>query len=73
MEKKDIKIFQNLAMITQMGIMIVVPILIGLFIGKFIDSKLGTGNLFLLIFILFGVGAGFLNLYKIAMRDYKKK
>ncbi|MDP3386765.1 MAG: AtpZ/AtpI family protein [Eubacteriales bacterium] len=68
-----IKIFQNLALVSQIGIMMIVPIVIGLFIGKFLDEKLGTGYVFLFIFLVIGVGAAFINLYKIGMRDQKKK
>jgi F0F1-type ATP synthase assembly protein I len=73
MDNNKMKIFQNLALVTQIGIMMIVPIFIGLFIGRFLDEKLGTGNIFLLVFILIGVGAAFMNLYKIAMKDNKKK
>ena len=68
-----IKIFQNLALVSQIGIMMILPIVIGLFIGKFLDEKLGTGYIFLFIFLVIGVGSAFLNLYKIGMRDQKKK
>lgn len=68
-----VKIFQNLALVSQIGIMMIVPIVIGLFIGKFLDEKLGTGYIFLFIFLVIGVGAAFVNLYKIGMRDQKKK
>ncbi|MBN2285469.1 MAG: AtpZ/AtpI family protein [Tissierellales bacterium] len=73
MNHKRTKILENLALVTQIGIVMIVPIMIGLFLGKFLDEKLGTGNIFLLIFIIAGVGSAFLNVYKIAMRDYKKK
>ena len=73
MDNNKMKIFQNLALVTQIGIMMIVPIFIGLFTGRFLDDKLGTGNIFLLIFIVLGVGAAFMNLYKIAMKDNKKK
>ncbi|HAE42663.1 MAG TPA: F0F1 ATP synthase subunit [Clostridiales bacterium] len=72
-DNNKIKIFQNLALVSQIGIMMIVPIAIGLFIGKFLDEKLGTGYIFLFIFLVIGVGAAFLNLYKIGMRDQKKK
>ncbi len=68
-----VKIFQNLALVSQIGIMMIVPIVIGLFIGKFLDEKLGTGYIFLFIFLVIGVGAAFVNLYKVGMRDQKKK
>lgn len=67
------KIFENLALITQIGLMMIIPILLSLFIGKFLDDKLGTGNIFLFIFIIIGVCASFINLYKVAMRGYNKR
>lgn len=66
------KIFQNLALLTQIGIMMVVPIFGGLLVGRFLDNKFGTGNKLLLVFIILGTGAAFMNLYKIAMKDNKK-
>jgi F0F1-type ATP synthase assembly protein I len=73
MDNNKMKIFQNLALITQIGIMMIVPIFGGLLVGRFLDDKLGTGNKFLLICIILGTGAAFMNLYKIAMKDNKKK
>lgn len=70
---RKIKIFQNLVLVSQIGIMMIVPIVMGLFIGKFLDQKLGSGNVFLFIFLVIGVGAAFVNLYKVGMRDHKKK
>jgi F0F1-type ATP synthase assembly protein I len=73
MDNNKMKTFQNLALITQIGIMMIVPIFGGLLVGRFLDDKLGTGNKFLLICIILGTGAAFMNLYKIAMKDNKKK
>ena len=73
MSNNKFKIFENLALITQIGLMMIIPILLSLFIGKFLDDKLGTGNIFLFIFIIIGVCASFINLYKVAMRGYNKR
>lgn len=73
MDNNKMKIFQNLALLTQIGIMMIVPIFGGLLVGRFLDDKFGTGNKFLLVFIVLGTGAAFMNLYKIAMKDNKKK
>jgi F0F1-type ATP synthase assembly protein I len=73
MDNNKIKIFQNLALVTQIGIMMIVPIFGGLLLGRFLDDKLGTGNKLLLVFIILGTGAAFRNLYKIGMKDNKKK
>lgn len=72
MDNNKLKIFQNLALLTQIGIMMIVPIFGGLLVGRFLDDKLGTGNKFLLVFIIIGTGAAFMNLYKIAMKGNKK-
>ena len=73
MANNKFKIYENLALITQIGLIMIVPILLSIFIGKFIDDKLGTGNIFLFIFIIIGVSASFINLYKVAMRGYNKR
>lgn len=56
---------KGLALISQLGISMVTPILLGLFIGQFLDKKLGTTGVFAIIFMLLGVGGGFVNLFKI--------
>lgn len=67
MKNKNYKdIFQNLTLITQVGLSVITPILLGVFLGQFIDNKVGTNGIFSIIFIIFGVGAGFLNIFKLA-------
>lgn len=66
MSKKNQKnVYQNLALITQIGLSIITPILLGVYLGGFIDKKLGTQMVFTLIFVILGAGAGFLNLFKL--------
>ncbi|PLX32086.1 MAG: F0F1 ATP synthase subunit [Clostridiales bacterium] len=67
------KMYENLVFLTQIGISMVVPILGGLLIGKFIDEKVGTNSIFMLSFIVLGVVVAFMNVYKMVMRDYRKK
>jgi len=59
-------IMQNFALVSQVGIMMLVPILGGVVIGNFLDNKLGTQAIFLIIFIILGVGTSFRNLYTLA-------
>jgi len=73
LDKNKFKIMEGLALITQIGIIMIVPIIIGLFLGKFLDNLIGTNNIFLFIFIIIGVGAAFLNLYKVGLRDQDKR
>jgi len=67
------KMYENLVFLTQIGISMVVPILGGLLIGKFIDEKVGTNSIFMLSFIVLGVVVAFMNVYKMVMKDYRKK
>lgn len=66
--KPDYKMYENVAFITQIGVMMIVPIFMCIWFGNFIDKWLNTGSIFLLIFTVLGVGAAFVNFYKFAMR-----
>lgn len=57
----------------QVGITVVVTIGMCFFIGKWLDTKFNTQPIFLIIFILLGIGASFRNLYMLLMLDYKKE
>ncbi|NMB08102.1 MAG: AtpZ/AtpI family protein [Tissierellia bacterium] len=70
MSKKNNKnIYKNLALITQIGLSIITPILLGVYLGGLLDKKLKTNMVFTLIFIVLGAGAGFLNLFKLIDKD----
>jgi len=73
LDNNRLKIMQGLVLITQIGIVMLVPIAIGFFIGRFLDNLVGTNYIFLFIFIIIGVGAAFLNLFKIGLRDQDKR
>ena len=69
-------ILQNLALISQVGIMMLVPIISGVLLGAFLDRLAKTNGIFLIIFVLLGVGASFRNLYVLAMqkgREYENR
>lgn len=70
---KDSKGLENVALITQVGISMVTPILLGLYIGKKLDGWLNTSPLFLLILIILGIGASFTNLFKIVEKSSGNK
>lgn len=61
------------SLILQLGISMIVPILICLFIGVWIDRFFDTSPLFLIIFIILGVGAGFRSIYVLTKDFYKDK
>lgn len=60
--KKDHNVFKALALVSQLGIGMIVPVFIGLFIGKGLDRLLGTGFL-TIVFLIIGVLAAYRNLY----------
>lgn len=71
--KKKYGFLANFALVSQIGVMMVVPIILGVWLGGMIDNKLGTGALFLILFIILGVGASFRNVYLIVIKQFEKK
>ena len=74
MKKKDTRdMFKGLAFITQIGLSIVTPIIIGAYFGNWLDKKLKTDIIFSMIFIIIGTMAGFLNLFKLGPKKPDKR
>lgn len=65
----DHSVFQALAMITQFGIHMIVPIFLCSFLGIWIDRKTGT-SYWVIIFFFIGALAGFTSIYKLAKKIY---
>jgi len=70
--KKKLEIGKNLALVTQMGIMILTPIGVCMFAANFFITKFDLGDGIMIIAILLGISAGFLNIYKIVQGYFKK-
>ncbi|MBN2260192.1 MAG: AtpZ/AtpI family protein [Clostridiales bacterium] len=51
----------------------ILPIFGGVYLGSYLDTRFGTGSIFLLIGIILGVVMSFMNLFKIALRKSKNK
>lgn len=64
-------VYQSLTMITQFGINMLVPIFLCSFIGMYLDRKLGTSFIMILLFFV-GALAGFRNVYVFAKNIYTK-
>ena len=56
--------FRQLARLSSIGVTLVAATAIGLAIGYGLDRWLGTSPWFTLIFTLFGIAAGFINLFR---------
>ena len=63
-------VYQSLAVITQFGINMLVPIFMCSFAGLFLDRKLGTAFWFVLLFFV-GALAGFRNIFILARNIYE--
>lgn len=59
---------KNLALISQLGLMMVIPIFLCVFFGIWLDDKAGTGIIFTIVFMLLGVFAGFRNMFVIVLK-----
>ncbi len=55
--------FKGIAMLASMGIAMVVSTFIGLLIGIYLDKFFDTKPWFTIIFLFFGIAAGFRNIY----------
>ncbi|SHJ85779.1 AtpZ/AtpI family protein [Tepidibacter formicigenes] len=62
-----------LSLVSQIGFSMVTPILLCGWIGSKLDEKFNKEPLFFIIFILLGIGAAFLNLFKISATATKKR
>ncbi len=64
---KERGVFYYLGLVTQLGLVMIFWILAGLFIGFFLDKRFGGGGLWMILFILFGIAAGFYSAYRLIM------
>jgi len=61
-----------LAMISQVGILVIVPVGVMIFIGKVLDFYFNTGNMLVIILAVLGILAGLRNMYVIPLRLSEK-
>ena len=64
MEKETRKYIRRLAEASTIGFQVAFSIFIGLGIGVWLDKQFGTFPWLALLFMVFGVAAGFLNYYR---------
>ena len=73
MSTDSTKILKNLSLVSYIGLSMILPILAGVWLGNWVDEKLHTGNIFLILFICISVPSSFVSVYKIVMKDIKKE
>lgn len=71
MFKFNRSVFESLTLISQFGINMLVPVLFCSLFGNFLDKKLGTSYLVIILFFV-GAAAGGRNCYRFAKRIFDK-
>jgi ATP synthase protein I len=69
----DLKEKRKWAEYSSVGLMFPVSIAVGLATGYFLDKLFNTSPYLLIIFIIYGVVAGFVNLIKVTKKNGKRK
>lgn len=74
MKNRDYKdTIQNLALISQVGLSAITPILLGVGLGRFMDKRLGKNGIFSIILIILGAIAGLYNMIRVTSNQFKNK
>ncbi len=63
MKKDRGGIMKGLAFVTQFAVIMLSPIILCLFLGKWLDSRFATGNVITLVMLFLGVAAAYRNAY----------
>ena len=69
---KVVKAMKWMTLMSQVGITMVANIMVGLFIGKYLDQCLHTSPLFLLLFIFIGFFSGIKSVYLLIINIDKR-
>lgn len=63
-KKEQFSLWKQLGILSTMGIALVAATAIGLAIGYYLDKWLNTSPWLTMLFLLFGIAAGFLNIFR---------
>lgn len=66
--KLEKDILKNLSLLSQVGLLMAIPIIGCILLGHYLDTKFGTNVVFLIIFTVLGVLAAFRNLYVLFLK-----
>lgn len=72
-KKKNRGMYKNLALISQVGLNVLIPILLGVYAGIKLDEKFNKNMLFTMTLLILGTLSGFMNLFKLAGKKDDKK
>lgn len=68
MEEKDRRLLRIIGVLSTVGITLVFATVIGYYMGVWLDRSFGTSPWLTIIFLIFGIAAGFKNLFAAAKR-----
>lgn len=64
---------ESLTLITQLGLTISIPIVLGAMAGRWLDGKFGTGIVFSMLLLFLGIGGGIAGAYHLVTAVIKWK
>jgi ATP synthase protein I len=73
MAEDDRQLFKSLGFLSSIGISMVAATIIGLAMGYYLDQWLETSPWLTLIFLLFGIIAGFRNMFILTRREVRRQ
>ena len=73
MDKNKGNGYEALVLCTQLGLTLATPIVLGALVGHWIDDKLGTNMIFLILFLILGIAGGAVSAYRQVMTITKGK
>lgn len=73
MAGKDAAPLKFIGLIIRLGMSMALPVIAGVMAGRLLDRRMGTGNVFLVVFVIAGIIISFGNLYRQANKMTGKK
>jgi ATP synthase protein I len=70
--QKEINVWQNLGQVWDLAWVTIVPIILGVFLGQYLDHNHPAGFSWTLSLLVLGAFMGFYNLYDSLMKESKK-
>ncbi len=71
MDSETKKLAIQMAYASSIGIAMVLAIFGCLLIGRFLDGKFDSGNVFTVVFLMIGITAGFRNIYVLIKKNFQ--
>lgn len=72
MKEENRRYIRQLADASSVGLQFVLSIFIGVLFGRWLDQAFDSSPWLTLIFLVFGIAAGFLNYYRFAVKQQKE-